>query len=103
MPAREIAAAADIPDGQGKTIHVDGHAIAVFRIGNEFYAIDDACTHADASLGSGEVEAEERCVLCPLHGAKFDLVSGAAKTLPAYEPVKAYPVHETDGKLFVEW
>ncbi len=102
MAPTHIAATADIPDGSGKTIQIDGHKIAVFRVGDNFYAIDDTCSHANASLGAGELDPDTLCVECPLHGALFDITTGQARTLPAYQPVQTYAVQVENDSLLID-
>lgn len=103
MPAIVIGAPADVPEGAGKTFMVQGHAIAVFQVDGTFYALDDTCSHADASLGAGEVDSDELCVECPLHGSQFDLQTGVPRTLPAFAPVRTYPVRVEADQLVVEY
>ena len=69
-----------------------GHRIALVRIGDEFLAVGDRCSHEDYSLSEGEVWAEECEIECPQHGSMFDLRTGEARTLPATKPVPVYPV-----------
>ena len=57
---------------------MDGHRIALVRIGDAFFAVDDECSHEDFSLSEGEVWADECEIECPRHGSTFDLVTGAA-------------------------
>ncbi|MBV7281271.1 bifunctional 3-phenylpropionate/cinnamic acid dioxygenase ferredoxin subunit [Corynebacterium sp. TAE3-ERU30] len=74
--------------------------IAVFRTeDDEFYCIDDTCTHEDASLAEGWVEGCE--VECPVHVAAFCLKTGDALTPPASAPVRTYPVRLNDGHVWV--
>ena len=95
-----IGDATDVAEDRGKAYMVDGVQIAVIRHGGKLYALDEFCTHADASLAFGPVK--DGCVACPWHYAEFDLETGAAKSLPAVEPVGTYPVRETaDGKIEV--
>lgn len=94
-----VAHAADIPEGSGRCFTVNGKKIAVFRVGDAFYAVDDTCTHAEASLSEGEVSGHE--VECPRHGARFDLRTGEALCLPATRPVDTYPVRVEDGEVLV--
>jgi 3-phenylpropionate/trans-cinnamate dioxygenase ferredoxin subunit len=97
---REIGASADVAEDRGKAYMVDGTQIAVIRHGGKLYAMDEFCTHADASLAFGIVK--DGCVACPWHYAEFDLETGAAKSLPAVKPVRTFPVRETeDGKIEV--
>ena len=67
-----------------------GHRIALVRIGDEFHALGDECSHEDYSLSEGEVWAEECQIECPRHGSTFDLVTGEACSLPATQPVAVY-------------
>ncbi|HYF50540.1 MAG TPA: non-heme iron oxygenase ferredoxin subunit [Planctomycetota bacterium] len=88
-------AKSELQPGQGRCVKVNDKAIALFLIEGQYYAIDELCTHADASLADGPAYKDEkgRCVVeCPWHGAQFDLKTGAAVTLPAVTPVKSYPV-----------
>lgn len=95
-----VGDAAEVAEDRGKAYRVDGVQIAVIRHGGKLFAIDEFCTHADASLAFGPVK--DGCVACPWHYAEFDLETGEAKSLPAVEAVKTYPVRETaDGKIEV--
>ncbi|GAB4170048.1 MAG: non-heme iron oxygenase ferredoxin subunit [Calditrichia bacterium] len=73
--------------------------IAVFQCDGELFAIDDLCSHDEASLVEGDVEGCE--VSCPLHGARFDIKTGKNLTLPAVRPVNAYQVVVEDGLVYV--
>jgi 3-phenylpropionate/trans-cinnamate dioxygenase ferredoxin subunit len=75
---------------------VDGHRIAVVRVGDDLYAIGDRCSHANISLAEGEVDAEGKTIECWKHGSEFSLESGEALTLPATRPVPTYEVR-VDG------
>jgi len=87
--------------GSGRCFEVRGKRIAVFRTEEGFHAIDDLCTHAEAPLSDGMVE--NGCVVCPWHGAQFDLRTGEAVTPPAVEGVKVYKVVCQDDELKLEW
>ena len=95
-----ICALTDLPLGEAVRI-VGPHApIAVFNADGVLYAIDDTCTHQDASLSEGWLEG---CfVECPLHAASFDLRTGEPTCLPAKRPVKTYPVFVNDGEVYVD-
>jgi 3-phenylpropionate/trans-cinnamate dioxygenase ferredoxin subunit len=103
MPTFQVGALADIPAGTGRAFDVDGHRIAVFRVDDELYAIDDTCSHAEASLSAGEFDPDEYCVECPLHGSIFDVRSGVPRTFPAFEPVETYRVFLEGDQIFVEY
>lgn len=81
--------------GDYAQIEVDGRIVAVFNVGGEFYAIEDVCTHDGGGLTGGAIEGDK--VVCPRHGAKFCLRTGAALTPPAYEPVATYLTRVRDG------
>ena len=77
-----------------------GRAIALVRIaGGELYAVDDTCTHEEASLAEGLVEGST--IECPRHGARFDLASGEAITLPAVGSLRTYQVKVENGEILV--
>lgn len=89
-----------LPESKGVRIDVGEHRVAVFRIGDEVYAIGDRCSHAEASLSEGEVYD---CVVeCPRHGSEFDLRTGDVLNLPATKPVPIYPVSVEDGRVFLK-
>ena len=94
-----IGALADLPNGSGMRIDHAEDRIAIFRIGDDVYAIGDRCSHAEASLADGEVFDRE--VECPRHGSEFDLTTGKPGTLPATTPVPVYTVAVEDGDVFV--
>ncbi len=86
----KVASVTELEPGEGKSIEVNGERIALFNMDGRFYAIGDTCTHAEASLGEGELREFE--VECPFHGACFDIRTGEAKTPPAVTPVETYDV-----------
>ena len=65
MSWHQVAQANDVPEDEGLCVKIDGHAIALFKVEGEIYAIDDLCSHAEASLATGFVDG---CIVeCPLH------------------------------------
>ncbi|WP_333563792.1 bifunctional 3-phenylpropionate/cinnamic acid dioxygenase ferredoxin subunit [Nocardiopsis endophytica] len=84
----------------GESVRVQGEvAIAVFNADGELFAIDDTCTHQDASLSDGWLE--DCAVECPLHAACFDLRTGRPSGPPAKEPVRTHQVVVQDGAIYV--
>jgi 3-phenylpropionate/trans-cinnamate dioxygenase ferredoxin subunit len=79
------------PDS-AQRFEVEGHRIAVVRVGDDLYAIGDRCSHANISLAEGEIDPEERTLECWKHGSEFSLETGEAITLPATRPVPTYEV-----------
>jgi len=90
-----VAAQAEFPPGACRMLDIEGTPVAVFNIDGNYYAISNLCTHEAETLSDGEVEGLE--ITCPRHGARFSLVSGAALSPPAYEPVATFPVRIADG------
>lgn len=96
----KVAAAQSIPDGDYAQVEVDGTTVAVFNVQGSFYAIEDTCTHDGGELAGGELDGD--VVICPRHGARFCLRTGAALTPPAYEPVRTYETRVADGVVEVK-
>jgi 3-phenylpropionate/trans-cinnamate dioxygenase ferredoxin subunit len=99
MEETKVARVEDIPQGAGMRVDVGEDRIALFRIGEDVYAIGDRCSHAEASLAEGEIFDE--AVECPRHGSEFDLRTGEPGSFPATRPVPVYVVDVVDGDVFV--
>ncbi len=101
MTARwiDVGAADAVPRSGHRVFEVDGRFIAVYDVGGERYAIEDVCTHDGNPLSDGPVEGLE--VICPRHGARFCLRTGAALSPPAYEPVPTFPIEVRAGRLVI--
>ena len=101
----KVAESKDIPVGGKIVVEVDGVEIAVFNVDNElYYAVEDICSHDGGPLGEGElIDSYE--IECPRHGGRFDIRTGKALVMPAFEPIEAYPVTVRDGAIFltVDW
>ena len=97
----QVAAVDQIPTGHAARVEIDGRPIALFNVAGNFHAVDDTCSHAEASLSEGELDVSRCAVECPLHGAVFDLLSGEPLTLPAVEPVQVHEVRVDEGVLYV--
>jgi 3-phenylpropionate/trans-cinnamate dioxygenase ferredoxin subunit len=98
----DLCALEEIGDGEARRFDVDGHRIAVVRIGDDVYVIGDRCTHADISLAEGEVDADAATIECWKHGSLFDLRTGDALSLPATRPTPVYEAKVVDGRVVVE-
>jgi 3-phenylpropionate/trans-cinnamate dioxygenase ferredoxin subunit len=92
----------EIAPGTSRRFDVGQHRICVVRIGDDFYAIGDRCSHADYSLCEGEIWEEEREVECWKHGSTFSLVTGEPQSLPATKPVPVYEVQVEGDDLMVK-
>jgi 3-phenylpropionate/trans-cinnamate dioxygenase ferredoxin subunit len=95
-----VGPVASIADGDYAQLEIDTMLVAVFNIHGTFYAIEDTCTHDGGELAGGALEND--VVICPRHGARFCLRTGAALTPPAYEPVKTFETRVTDGIVEVK-
>ena len=90
-----------LESGNITTTEIDGRTIAYARIGDQWFAIDDTCSHAKVSLSEGYLEEDDLLIECPLHGASFSLETGEALTLPATKPVASHATEVRDGEVFV--
>ena len=95
-----VAPAASIAPGDYASVELGDGFVAVFNVDGEFFAIDDLCTHDGGGLAGGRLEDHQ--VICPRHGARFCLRTGAALTPPAYEAVRRYETRVTDGVVEVQ-
>jgi 3-phenylpropionate/trans-cinnamate dioxygenase ferredoxin subunit len=90
----------NLVDSKPVRIEKNGESICVTRIGDEVFAVNDTCSHADASLSEGDVSDHK--IECWLHGAEFDLRTGEALTPPAVAPLKKYSVSVDGDSVTVE-
>jgi nitrite reductase/ring-hydroxylating ferredoxin subunit len=96
-----VASETDVARGTVKVVEADGKSLALGHCEDGSWgAIDNVCTHDGGVLGEGELE--DCLVECPRHGARFDLLTGEVKALPAVFPVNAYPVRVRDGRVEVD-
>jgi nitrite reductase/ring-hydroxylating ferredoxin subunit len=100
MAFTKVATVPEVPPGTGKQIKVGGRTIALFNVDGTYRAIDDTCTHRGASLAEGECEGGE--VICPWHGARFDLATGAVRAAPARTGVAAYKVQVVGDEVQID-
>ena len=98
---RRVCARDDLAPGTARCFAVDGHKVALVRIDDDFYAIDDTCSHADYSLSEGDVWPDEREIECPKHGSTFSLLTGDPQTLPATQPVPVFVARVVDGDVVI--
>jgi 3-phenylpropionate/trans-cinnamate dioxygenase ferredoxin subunit len=96
----EVPGAAAVAEGFVRTFIVDGFPLALARCDGRLHAVEDRCSHDDGPLGEGRMEGCE--VVCPRHGARFDVRDGRATRMPAATPILAVPVKEEGGKVFVD-
>ncbi|WP_288481422.1 Rieske 2Fe-2S domain-containing protein [uncultured Deinococcus sp.] len=89
----------ELPEGWQGEVLVGGVGVLVVRYEGQFYALRNNCTHKDFPLLGGEVALGR--ITCEKHGAKFELSTGKAKTLPAVKPVRLYRTEVEDGEVYV--
>jgi 3-phenylpropionate/trans-cinnamate dioxygenase ferredoxin subunit len=95
----KVANIADIPDPGKQTLEVDDNLVVLFHIDGQFYCIDDVCTHDGGPLGEGQLC--DHAIACPRHGAKFDVRTGKALTMPATEATLAHEVKIEGDAVYV--
>ena len=96
-----VCSVSEVAPGAARRVDVEGHRLAVVRVGDDWYVIGDECSHADHSLSEGDVWVDEREIECPKHGSTFSLESGEPRTLPATQPVPVYTVRVEGGDVLV--
>jgi nitrite reductase/ring-hydroxylating ferredoxin subunit len=96
----KVATVDKFPKDQGLRVEAGGQKIALFRVGSDYFAIGDECSHVGGPLCEGMIH--EKTVLCPWHGAQFDLMTGAGLAGPARGPVESYPVRVNGSDIEVE-
>ena len=95
----DLGDADSVAEGEAKTFQVDATRVAVARANGQLYAVQDLCSHDDGPLGDGTLE--EYAIVCPRHGAKFDVRTGAVLAMPAVATIETFPVMEKDGRIQV--
>jgi 3-phenylpropionate/trans-cinnamate dioxygenase ferredoxin subunit len=99
----DVAGTEDIPEGEARRFVVNRIEIAVANLGDStFLAVDDICSHAEASLSEGEVDVDMETIECPRHGSTFDLRTGQPKTLPATVPIPTFLVKVDGDRILIE-
>jgi 3-phenylpropionate/trans-cinnamate dioxygenase ferredoxin subunit len=96
-----VARVSDIPDPGKLLVEVEDRLIVLIRAAGHFYALDDVCTHDGGPLSEGPLDSQAGTIACPRHGAKFDIKTGAALTMPATKPTKAHDVKVDDDQVLV--
>ncbi|MBK8421882.1 non-heme iron oxygenase ferredoxin subunit [Candidatus Villigracilis saccharophilus] len=95
----EIAPVSELPNGERLFVDLSDRPIVIFNIAGQLFAIGDVCSHDDGPLGDGLLE--DHNIVCPRHGAEFDVRTGKAMAMPAVIDIPAYPVKLVDGNIFV--
>ena len=100
MGREKVGGINDIPIGTTLCCVLNGIKIAVCNVDGTFYAIEDVCTHDGGALDQGTLQGN--IIICPRHGANFDVITGAALSMPAVVPVKTFPVEIESDTIYVK-
>ncbi len=95
----KVASVSDIPPGDMMSVRVGTEEVLLVNLGGNLHACDDICTHAYANLSEGDLEEGE--LVCPLHGAVFDVVSGSPVTPPATEALRKFAIRVEGDDVLV--
>lgn len=93
-----VAGTDDLPVGTCKPFTVNGIKVVVAHLTGGFYAVENRCSHANSPLITSKIYRGDQ-IACPIHGARFDLKSGAAKSPPAFTSLTTFPVRLADGRI----
>lgn len=92
-----VGSSAEIGEGERLEIQIDGSPYLLLRVQGQLYALAAICSHEEELLTDGDLEGHE--IICPLHGARFDIRSGEATALPAVDGIQSLTVREKDGQI----
>jgi 3-phenylpropionate/trans-cinnamate dioxygenase ferredoxin subunit len=96
-----VAKLSEIPDPGKMLVEVGERLVVLIRAAGHVHALDDVCTHDGGPLSEGPLDAQAGTIACPRHGAKFDVRTGAALTMPATKPTKSHDVKIEAEQVFV--
>ncbi len=97
----KVATVGDVEPGGKAVVEVDDVLVALFNVdGEQYYAVEDVCTHDGGPLADGAI-VDTYEIECPRHGARFDIRTGQALCMPAFEPVQSYQVVVKDGAIYL--
>lgn len=94
-----ITSTQEFPEGERLFIEINGLSIVVYSLNGEYYATSDECSHDGGPIGDGEIEGYE--IICPRHGARFDIRTGKVKRFPAVNDIANYPIRIVDENIEV--
>ena len=95
----KVATPEECPPGSLRPVMVGPDPVVLANVDGTFYALRDRCSHEDFPLSEGDLEGS--VMVCPFHGARFDVTSGAPRGLPAVKPVKSYPVEIREDGVYI--
>lgn len=97
-----VAKTSEVPDPGSMLVEVGERLVVLIHAAGNWYALDDVCTHDGGPLSDGPLDAEHKMIACPRHGAKFDIRTGAAVTMPATKPTKSHEVKIDGERILVK-
>lgn len=95
-----ICKVSELPPGERIFFEINDHSVVLINLDGECFAIGDICTHDDGPLGDGEIEGD--AIICPRHGARFDIRTGKVLRFPAVENIPTYPVKVENGVISIK-
>lgn len=96
----DVLAENALADGEHAVVDVAGVDVALFKLDGQYYALEDVCTHDGAEIASGEREGD--VIICPRHGARFCIKTGAVLSAPAYEDIQSFAVCIANGRIMIK-
>jgi 3-phenylpropionate/trans-cinnamate dioxygenase ferredoxin subunit len=96
-----VAQISEIPDPGSLLVEIGERLVVLIHACGNYYALDDICTHDGGPLSDGPIDPEDCSIACPRHGAKFDIRTGAAMTMPATKPTKCHEVKVEGDQILV--
>lgn len=96
-----VASVAEVPDPGSMLVEVSDRLVVLIHAADHWYALDDICTHDGGPLSDGPVDPKGGTIACPRHGAKFNIKTGAAETMPATKPTVAHDVQVEGDQVLV--
>ena len=100
MGRTRVAALSDVVPGRGLRVCVGGIPIAIYRIGDDFYAMEDTCPHAGSALSEGTLSGT--VITCPSHGYDYDVRTGFRPDFEDGFPIPRFPVHIADDQIWID-
>lgn len=100
MTEHLVAKTGDIKDGEAKRVVVGSNEIAIYNLAGKFFATDDICTHAYASMADGFIE--DGIVECPLHAGRFEIATGKALGVPVTQDLKVFKLRVDGDSIYVD-
>ncbi len=100
MSETYLAKTDQIDERRVNCFRLNGHNIVVCKVGDDYFAVINQCSHAEQSFDKGRIRGHR--LLCPLHGAIFDIRDGSVLGAPAFQPIKTYPLKVEGDDIFID-